>query len=180
MNKVLLLSLAVSSVLGASCASAPQVQIQQSNTNTAIVVAKNDNSSLVVSSHSGQTKSTPPANISGSKTDAPVMTGNAQAIDTSEFDAAIAKAEKDFKAKPQDTAAKKTLADAYAERALALTGAAQYRAALGDFRRCLKLDSANTEAKKMHDQIVDIFKSLNREPPKEGEEPPPMPFNKGA
>ena len=179
MNKILLFPLAVCSALAASCANAPQAQIQTANANTA-VVAKSDNSSLVVSSHSGQVKNTPPATASNSKSNSPVMTGNAQAIDISDFDAAISKAEKDFKAKPKDEAAKKTLANAYAERALALTGAAQYRAALGDFRRCLKLDPENAEAKKMHDQIVDIFKSLNREPPKEGEEPPPMPYEKKA
>jgi hypothetical protein len=30
----------------------------------------------------------------------------------------------------------------------------------------------------MHDQIISIFASIKREPPKEGEEPAPMPFVK--
>jgi hypothetical protein len=60
-----------------------------------------------------------------------------------------------------------------------LTDAAQYRAALGDFRKGLKLNPNDTKAKAMHDRIISIFASIGREPPKEGEEPAPMPFNKG-
>ncbi|HEX8567820.1 MAG TPA: hypothetical protein VF648_19425 [Pyrinomonadaceae bacterium] len=164
-----------------SCSNSPQ-QAQISNVNTGAVVTKaNENSPLIASSHGAKQAPTPPANTSSSNSGsstAPMMTGNATAIDMTEYDAEIAKAEKDFKAKPKDEAAKTALAEAYAKRAFALTEAAQYRAALGDFRKSLKLNPANKEAKSMHDQIVDIFKSLNREPPKEGEEPAPLPFKK--
>jgi tetratricopeptide (TPR) repeat protein len=99
-------------------------------------------------------------------------------IDTSEMNVAIEKAAKEFKQKPNDAAAKTALAEAYFVRATALTEAAQYRSALGDYRRGLKLDPTNTEAKEMQDQIINIFQSLNREPPKEGTEPTPLPFKK--
>ncbi len=159
-----------------SCSNAPQ-QAQISNANTAAIVTKaNENSPLIASSHGAKQTSTPPANTSGST--APTMTGNATAIDTTEFDAEIANAEKAFKAKSKDEEAKKALAEAYAKRAFALTGAAQYRPALGDFRKSLKLNPDNAEAKAMHDQIVNIFKSLDREPPAEGAEPTPLPFKK--
>lgn len=164
-----------------SCSNAPQPPAQVSNANTGAVVTKaNENSPLIASSHGAKT---PPATTGGSNSggsSAPMMTGNATAIDTTEYDAAIASADKDFKAKPGDETAKKNLADAYAKRAFALTQAAQYRAALGDFRKSLKLNPANAEAQSMHDQIVDIFKSLNREPPAEGAEPSPLPFKKGS
>lgn len=104
----------------------------------------------------------------------------ARAIDVSEMTAAIEKADKTYQAKPNDAKLKSALAEAYFARAFALTDAAQYRAALGDFRKGLKLDPNNAEAKSMHDQIINIFKSINREPPKEGEEPAPMPFDKGG
>jgi tetratricopeptide (TPR) repeat protein len=74
--------------------------------------------------------------------------------------------------------ARENLAKAYFDRAFLLTDAAQYRAALGDFRKGLKLNPSDAEAKKMHDQIISIFASIKREPPKEGEEPAPMPFVK--
>jgi PBP1b-binding outer membrane lipoprotein LpoB len=178
------LSLILSFVFLVSCSNTPQQTAQVSNANTGAVVAKaNQDSPLIASSHGARQSSTPPATASGTNSggsSAPMMTGNATAIDTTEFDAEIAKAEKDFKAKSNNETTKKTLAEAYAKRAFALTQAAQYRAALGDFRKSLKLDPSNAEARSMHDQIVDIFKSLNREPPAEGTEPPPLPFKKGA
>ena len=57
-----------------------------------------------------------------------------------------------------------------------VTEAAQYRAALGDFRKGLKLNPDDKEAQSMHDQIIEIFTSIGREPPKEGEEPAPLPL----
>lgn len=91
----------------------------------------------------------------------------AKPIDVSAMTAEIEKAQKN----PSE---KEALAKAYFTRAFALTEAAQYRAALGDFRKGLKLNPNDADAKAMHDQIIGIFKSINREPPKEGEEPAPM------
>jgi tetratricopeptide (TPR) repeat protein len=164
-----------------SCSNAPQ-QAQISNANTGAVVTKaNENSPLIASSHGAKQTSTPPANTSSSNSGgstAAMMTGNANAIDTTEYDAEIAKAQKNFKAKSNDETAKTALAEAYAKRAFALTQAAQYRAALGDFRRSLKLNPANEEAKAMHDRIVSILSDMGREIPKEGAEPTPLPFKK--
>ena len=99
-------------------------------------------------------------------------------IDTKELDAAVAAAEKASSAKPSDAAAKKSLADAYFKRAVALTDARQYASALGDYRRTIKLDPTNAEASEWIERIVSIYASINRASPKEGEEPPPLPFNK--
>ena len=92
----------------------------------------------------------------------------------------IAEAEKIVNSKPNDEQAKKTLAQAYFDRAFALTQppARQYAAALGDYRRALKHDSNHEESKMWIDQISTIFRSLGKEPPKEGEEPAPLPFKK--
>ena len=102
----------------------------------------------------------------------------ARPIDVSAMTADIEKAEKNYKANPNDEKAKNALAGAYFKRAFALTEAAQYRAALGDFRKGLKLNPNDQDAKQMHDQIISIFQSIGREPPKEGEEPAPLPFDK--
>jgi tetratricopeptide (TPR) repeat protein len=96
-------------------------------------------------------------------------------IDTSKFDTSIAAAEKAFKAKPKDSAAKQALSDAYLNRAMALTDARQYASALGDFRRALKYDPSSEDAKTWIDEIINIYDSMNKEYPKEGEEPPPLP-----
>jgi hypothetical protein len=59
---------------------------------------------------------------------------------------------------------------------MALTDARQYASALGDFRRALKYDPSSEEAKTWIDQIIKIYDSMNKEYPKEGEEPPPLPW----
>jgi tetratricopeptide (TPR) repeat protein len=120
-------------------------------------------------------KSVPPANT-GAKTK---WSQSGNPIDTKEFDARIAKAEKDLKAKPKEASAKTNLSQAYYERGMALTDARQYASALGDFRRAVKLDPANEDAKGWIDQIISIYNSINKEFPKEGEEPPPLPFKEG-
>lgn len=99
-------------------------------------------------------------------------------IDTSALDGAIAAAEKDLKVRAGEDAAKKTLADAYYRRGFALTEARQYASALGDYRRALKYDPGHEDAQKWIDQIVMIYSSMKKEYPKEGEEPPPLPFKK--
>ncbi|MGD9561482.1 MAG: hypothetical protein AB7F88_05075 [Pyrinomonadaceae bacterium] len=99
-------------------------------------------------------------------------------IDTAKFDGTIAEAEKAAKSRPTDESAKKMLAEAYFDRGFALTEARQYASALGDYRRALKADPSHEESKKWIDQIVGIYKMLKKEPPKEGEEPPPLPFQK--
>lgn len=98
-------------------------------------------------------------------------------IDTKEFDSGIATAEIAFKKNAGDEKAKKALADAYYKRAMALTDARQYASALGDFRRTVKYDASNTDAKDWIDKIIAIYQSMNREFPKEGEEPPPLTKN---
>lgn len=99
-------------------------------------------------------------------------------IDVSEFNAEIAKAEKELKAKPNDDDAKKNLSKALTKRGVALTDARQYASAIGDYRKALKLDSENAEAKKWIAMITNIYKSINRDVPEEGEEPKPLEFKK--
>lgn len=99
-------------------------------------------------------------------------------IDTAELDAAVASGEKALTSKANDGAAKKKLADAYFKRGFALTEARQYASALGDYRRALKHDPSNAESKSWIEKIIVIYSSINRDYPKEGEEPPALPFAK--
>jgi len=182
MKKIAILSFGIFSIFSLIGCSSNSTQPVAPNTNTAVVI--NRNQMETVTAHSTE-KSMPPmssSNAAGAankpasgSSESPM----ARAIDVSAQTAKIEKAEKDYKAKASDDKAKENLASAYFERAFRLTEAAQYRAALGDFRKGLKLNPNDTEAKAMHDQIIEIFKSIPREPPKEGEEPAPLPFNKG-
>ncbi|MDH3492928.1 MAG: hypothetical protein OEM82_05215 [Acidobacteriota bacterium] len=97
-------------------------------------------------------------------------------IDTSKFDAAIESAAADLKANPSDAALQKALGTAYFRRGVALTAARQYASAIGDFRKAVKNDPANSEAKQQIAVITSIYDSMNIESPKEGEEPPPLEF----
>ena len=142
---------------------------------------RTSNETTVISSHSPENNIAPTATANPSSAKNPASSGGspmAKAIDTSQMTVAIEKADQAFKAKPNDAKAKNDLAEAYFVRAFALTEAAQYRSALGDFRKGLKLNPNNADAKGMHDQIISIFQSIGREPPKEGDEPKPLPFEK--
>ncbi len=156
--------------------------VAQPSANTNILARKSDNSPIV-SSHSqpgsvnNSVQPPTPVQKSAAKTK---WTQSGTPIDVSDFDAEIAKAEKDLKAKPKDETAKKGVAEAYLKRGIALTEARQYASALGDYRRVLKYDGNSEEAKKWIEQIIGIYDSINKESPKEGEEPPPLPFKKAG
>ncbi len=169
MKKIIILSFLA--LISIGCNSAARQSQPGANTN-ATVQASNQTlkNGSIVSSHSSDAETArPPQSNKSSQGESSPM---AKPIDVSEMTADIEKAEKEYKNNPK---AKDELAKAYFVRATALTGAAQYRAALGDYRKGLKLNPNDEDAKKMHDQIISIFKSIGREPPKEGEEPPPLP-----
>jgi len=147
----------------------------EGNANQAVSQTQNDRPQTMIAH--GENQSVPTGNSSapGSKTK---WTQGGTPIDTTELTAAVTAAEKANKAQPNDAAAKKALSEAYLKRAVALTDARQYASALGDYRRAIKIDPTNAEAKKWIDQITMIYDSMNKEAPKEGEEPPPLPLNK--
>ena len=172
MNKFLILSFAA--LISIGCNSTAN-QTTTANTNVAVQASNIQPSkdSTVVSSHSHDAeKPVPPMTATTDKPATSTGSPMAQPIDVAAMTADIEKAEKDLAKNPN---AKEELAKAYFVRATALTGAAQYRAALGDYRKGLKLNPKDEDAKAMHDQIISIFQSINREPPKEGEEPKPLP-----
>ncbi len=178
MNKLIFPTCAF--LIVSACSRAPQgVAVE---TNNATIV--NQSQATTVAGHSseksfppGQVPAVPDASVVPRSETKTKWTQSGNPIDTAKFDADIAKAEKDLKAKNSD-AAKKTLAAAYIERAAALTDARQYASALGDYRKASKLDQNNPEAKEWVDKIISIYDSINRAYPPEGEEPPALPFKK--
>ena len=166
--KILFLCLAAAMTFGCNTASPVAV-----NSNTQTAPARNERQQTVIS-HSSENQAIPktaPESNSGQKTK---WTQGGSPIDTKEFDSAIAKAQMDLKAKPANPALISALADAYFKRGVALTDARQYASALGDYRRALKNDPSNAEAKEWIDKIIMIYDSMGRDSPKEGEEPPPL------
>ncbi|MBV9240514.1 MAG: bacterial transcriptional activator domain-containing protein [Acidobacteria bacterium] len=156
MNKSLIVTLIC--CFAAACGSAPRPVAENSN---ATIPASNEKPQTVIA-HSTE-NGTPPAANGGEKSK---WTQGGDWIDTSSLDADIAKAEK--------SGDKKALSQAYQKRADALTKARQYAAALGDYRKAVKADPSNGEAQEWIMQITSVYNSMNREAPKEGEEPPPL------
>ena len=133
------------------------------------------------STNSGsQSATTSPSPASKANTPAAPRTPGGTPIDTSQMDSAIAQAESTYQQKPADGEARMALAKAYLARADALTKVQQYGSALGDYRRTLKYDPENKSALDMSATIISIFKSLGREAPAEGKEPPPKPMTASA
>lgn len=124
------------------------------------------------------TENVPPATSSSNTGTTSKWTQSGDPIDTAKFDGTIKAAEAALKSKPADETAKKDLAQAYFDRGMALTQARQYASALGDYRHALKYDPQHEEAQKWIDQITSIYSMMKKEAPKEGEEPPPLPFKK--
>ena len=135
MKQTIILGFIIISLMG--CNSSQPVA--NTNTNVSSNMKKTDD--LTVSSHSSEKPTS--ANSASNSSSSPM----AKAVDVSEMTTAIEKADKELKAKPKDEKAKQSLATAYFKRAFALTEAAQYRAALGDFRKGLKLNPDDKEAK---------------------------------
>ncbi|MBK8150766.1 MAG: tetratricopeptide repeat protein [Acidobacteria bacterium] len=172
MKKIAVITL--STILFAACGNSPQPVANGNTANAAKDAATTSNTnSLIVSGHRTESQPTPPT-ASSTTGGSPMQ----KPTDVDAQTAAIDKADKALKAKPTDDAAKKELAKAYFDRAFILTNAAQYSAALGDFRKGLKLDPSDTKAKEMHDQIVEIYGMVGKPVPKEGEEMAPNQQNK--
>jgi TolA-binding protein len=163
MKKIIFTSLIA--LFAISCSNSAPTQIQ-----TEKPISSNKEATTTVAAHT--TENQPPANSSSGGS--PMS----RAVDVTKMTETIEKADKEFRAKPKDEKAKSALATAYFQRAFALTDVSQYSAALGDFRKGLKLNPDDKEAKGMHDKIVEIYKSMGREAPKEGEEKAPMPIEK--
>lgn len=101
--------------------------------------------------------------------------GSGEPIDTSKYDAEIKRLEKQAEMRPGDEA-RLALAKAHLARGNALTQAKQYRAALGDYRRALRYDPDNEEARQWAATITGILQQMGREVPTEGNEPAPLPL----
>lgn len=150
----------------AACGSAPRPASENVTANTAAPAAANERPQTAIA-HTTE-GGVPPASTAGGEKSK--WTSGGDPIDTAALDADVAKAEK--------AGDKKELSQAYLKRADALTKARQYAAALGDYRRALKTDPSNADAKNWIEQITMVYDSMNREAPKEGEEPGPLPFKK--
>ncbi len=172
MMKTLILTITVCFLIGCSNAAKPIAQ----SSNASAVTATPEKAQTAIA-HSAENNEPGPYTRPGGESSSK-WTASGDPIDTKEFDAAIMSAEKALSGKAGDATAKKSLGDAFYKRGMALTEARQYASAIGDYRRALKHDPANADAKEWIEKITMIYDSMKKSAPKEGEEPPPLPFKK--
>lgn len=95
-------------------------------------------------------------------------------VDTAQLDAKIEKAEAKAKSQGASEADKLAAASAYVERGNIYYNAGRpnlYKFALGDFRRALRYQPDNAEARSKIEQMVEIYNSMGRPVPNNGNEP---------
>jgi hypothetical protein len=95
-------------------------------------------------------------------------------VETPELDAKIQKTEAKAKASGASEADKKAAAGAYFARADFYRDQGQpqlYKFALADYRRGLRYDPSDAEARRKMDEIVQIYRSMGRPVPELGNEP---------
>jgi tetratricopeptide (TPR) repeat protein len=162
-------------VLAAASCESNVRPVSQVNANAAVANREKPQTAIA---HSSENKMPPSYPSNSAPAGGGRWSAGGEAIDTAKLDASVTTAEKALAGKPTDASMKKAVGEAYLARAVALTEARQYASALGDYRKTLKYDASNPEAKQWIEQMTSIYGSMGRAAPKEGEEPPPMPFNK--
>ncbi|MDT4895082.1 MAG: hypothetical protein QOH25_159 [Acidobacteriota bacterium] len=126
---------------------------------------------------SAQTNDAPPVAVAHgaptSNSSAPPQSGQ-PGTDTAALDKKIEQVETKAKALNATQADKQAAAAAYLERGNIFYNAGNpslYKFALRDFRRTLRFDPNNEEARAKQQQIVEIYQSMNRPVPDLGNEP---------
>jgi len=120
----------------------------------------------VSSAHGENSIGKPPAAANGSAAK--------PGIDTAVLDAKIEKADAKAKAASATQADKNAAAAALLERGNVYRDAGQpvlYKFALGDYRRALRYQPDNAEAREKMTEIVSIYQSMGRPVPENGNEP---------
>ena len=152
----------------AGCGGAPQPKVTTQNSNAAANGAQTSiqhgpaaSNVGVASSHGGADSNAAPGAGAAAK----------PPVETPELDAKIQKAEAKAKAAGASDADKKSAAAAYFERADFYRDQgmpALYKFALADYKCGLNYDASAAEARERMDEIVQIYKSMNRPVPEVG------------
>ena len=168
MRRIVSLSALIGCLLLAGCGGAPPAVTTSQNTNSATNTAPVNSAQGgvganvgVVAAHGGAGNTSAGGAASSDK--APVA--------TPELDAKIEKASAKAKASGASAADKEAAAAAYMDRADFYWSAGNvqlYRYALGDYRRVLRYDPNNGQAKERIDYLISVYQSLNKPVPDNG------------
>jgi hypothetical protein len=161
----------------ADCTANEQKSANQSAANTATSKTATSSTQTTSTTNAPANGELPIAPAHGGS--APPATSNSSSneqtgMDTAALDAKIAQAEEKAKAQNATTADKLAAAAAYVERADIFYNAGRptlYKFALRDYRRALRYQPDNQQAREHKDMIESIYKSMGRPVPDLGNEP---------
>ncbi|HEV2706451.1 MAG TPA: hypothetical protein VGV59_11040 [Pyrinomonadaceae bacterium] len=159
-----LAALAAAVSLAASCGGG---ELKRADSNT---TKQNSNASTTLAHGPSQTPA-PPISSAHGGAQAPAASSEKPSLATPELDAKIERAEARAKAAGATASDKKAAAEAYFERADTYREAGSpqlYKFALGDYRRGLRYDPTDADAKAKMEEIVQIYQSMNRPVPPNG------------
>lgn len=163
-------------LLNYACGRGDSASQNNQNANAASSASRTDTSGAsksrelgATSSHGGGATTTTnsgaaPASASGGDADRALA-------NTAEYDARIEKAAAKADASGATESDKKAASEAYLARGNVYRDAGNprlYKFALGDYRRALRYDPSNREAKEKMDEIVSIYQSMGRPVPTNG------------
>ena len=170
MRKPALLPALAACALAAACgAPGPTVKTSNANSNAQAV---NSQTSVQHGASPESGAGVAPAH-GGAQPNAPAASATKPPVETPELDAKIEKAEAKAKAAGAGDADKKAAARAYFDRANFFRdqgSPALYKFALADYRRGLRYDPTDEDARQKMDEIVSIYKSMGRPVPELGNE----------
>lgn len=169
MRRIVSPSALIACLLMAGCGAAPTAVTTQQNSNAAASTAQaGGGQSGAASSNAGVISSHSSA---GNASAGGAATSGKPPVETPELDAKIEKALAKAKASGASAADKKAAAAAYMDRAdyyWAAGNVQLYRYALGDYRRVLRYDADNEQAKERIDYLISVYQSLNKPVPENG------------
>lgn len=167
---ILLLAIAATTLFSGSCSSSDQSKSGAGGAQPLPTTATKQSSQPTGTIPPGDA---PPVSVAHGG-GVPPASGPQGGPDTSALDKKIEQAETKAKAPNATQADKTAAATAYLERANIYYSAGQptlYKFALRDFRRALRYDPNNEEARAKQDQIVEIYQQMGRPVPELGNEP---------
>jgi hypothetical protein len=168
---ILSLTLTTAALLSSACGSSDQSKSDTGSQPAQTTTGKQSSQSTATTT---QSNDAPPVSVAHGSTASPSSGPSSGGPDTSALDKKIEQAEAKAKAQGATQADKLAAAAVYLERANIFYSAGQpmlYKFALRDFRRALRYDPNNTEARERQDQIVQIYQSMGRPVPELGNEP---------
>ena len=167
--------LALLAAIGLAACGSPETKTSNSDTRNTATTTNTNTTAQKTTGAPAETGAPPisSAHGSGSSAAAPAgpSTSENTGMNTAALDAKIEKAEAKAKAANATEADKRAAAAAYVERGNVFYDAGQprlYKFALGDFRRALKYQPDNSDARDKMEMIVSIYQSLGRPVPTNG------------